>query len=196
MVLEDYVGLLRLDSFIFYQEGADGQKSTLTGDTHNDYLLGKDGDDTLRGNAGDDYIWGGNGNDKIWGNNDDDHLYGEAGDDNIRGGSGDDFIDGGSGIDTIKAGSGDDTIYGGDDNDRIDTANGDETTLEELLTGLNLRIVTGDVAFEGFDSGNDNPDDLNTGIYYTHGTIGTTDDLLIMVLEDFSDLTISHFDIF
>ena len=85
--------------------------------------------------------------------------------------------------------------FSAEDKIRIDTANGDETMLEELLTGLNLRIATGDIAFEGFTSGNDNPNDLNTGIYYTHGTADTSDDLLIMVLEDFSDLTISHFDI-
>jgi hypothetical protein len=37
---------------------------------------------------------------------------------------------------------------------------------------------------------------MNTGIYYTQGTADTTDDILLMVLEDFStDLTINNFDI-
>jgi len=85
----------------------------------------------------------------------------------------------------------------GDDKIRIDTQNGDEDTIAELLaSGNNLRMEQTHDVPEGYSSHSDDTSALNTVIYDTKGTLTTADDSVLIILEDFSDdLTIAHFDI-
>jgi Ca2+-binding RTX toxin-like protein len=142
----------------------------------------------------------------MYGGQGDDFLYGWTGNDTLYGGEGNDTLDGGAHNDVLDGGAGSDTLTGGWDNDifvldqdaaegdvdyvtdfgdgadkiRVDTANGDETTLAELLANAGLRVEQTE----------------NTVIYATNGTETTADDSILMVLEGFTDdLNIGHFDI-
>jgi Ca2+-binding RTX toxin-like protein len=194
MVLEDYTKALTIDDFNIVEGNV---TRTITGSSHRDVIQGKSTDDVINGRYGNDEIRGGDGNDTIYGAQGHDHLYGNSGRDIISGGQGNDVIDGGAGSDTLTGGWDNDifvldqdaaegdvdyvTDFGdGADKIRVDTANGDETTLAELLANAGLRVEQTE----------------NTVIYATNGTETTADDSILMVLEGFTDdLNIGHFDI-
>ena len=71
-----------------------------------------------------------------------------------------------------------------DDLIRIDTENGNETTLDAIKTAADLRWVN----TANVDTGTDTNDATvsDTVIYYTAGTTVTTDDYAVMVLEDYT----------
>ncbi len=189
-----------------------------------DYLLGINrlyvyataGNDEISGTDGVDFLWGKGGNDRLYG--------GEGGNDRLYGGEGNDVLDGGAGWNDLIGGEGNDifvlnlngetgaedhvedfssgtvsgnesyngTTDGGDDKIRVDTDNGNETTLEALRTVANIRWITS-TDHRGYK--NDGTID-DTVIYATQGTESTSDDIVLMILQDFdTDLTIAHFDI-
>ena len=125
----------------------------------------------------------------------DDWLYGGAGSDILIGGAGNDIFVGGDinqGTDHVT----DFRIGGQDDKIRIDTENGIKDTLTTLYAAANIR-VDNTQNYEGdFESSTNHADVNDTQIYHTNGTSHTSDDVLLMVLEDFiTDLTIDMFEI-
>ena len=190
----------------------------LTGDGGNDILYGGDGNDELEG----DNSYAINVNGWFYGISGDDTLYGGAGNDDLSGRSGNDILDGGSGNDELHGGLGNDIFVlnldgtnadldavqdftnryrpkesrfeSDDDKIRVDTENGNETTLDELMSSANIYWETAHFT--------DNPTTsnysrfLDTIIYSTNGTEDTSDDFALMVLEDYATaLTIADFDI-
>ena len=144
----------------------------------NFFLVSGDGDDTLTGGAGNDRLDGGDGNDI---------LDGGAGDDtfvlNLSGTSND--------LDTVVDFS---NTTGNDDKIRVDTTNGNESSLAALKTAANI-YWTNNSNFSSSSSTN-NASINDTVIYTTNGTATTSDDFALMVLEDYTTaLTISDFDI-
>ena len=139
----------------------------ITGDAHHSLLSGGAGNDILSGGAGIDTLWGGDDNDIF--------VLGDKtqGEDRVV-----DFSRGGEwGSDTI----------------RIDTDTGSEKTLTALYAAANIRVDNTQNYRDDFDIGNPSND---THIYDTNGTDTTSDDTLLMVLEDFTtDLTIDMFEI-
>ena len=95
----------------------------------------------------------------------------------------------GSGTDTV-------TDFTPDDDDKIRVYVDDVTEID-TLEDLNLRVGKGHINVEGLNSLTDKGKTENTAIYDTQGTAtDTTDDVLIMVLEDFTtDLTIDMFEV-
>ena len=196
----------------------------LYGGTGEDALYGNDGDDTLEGGGGSDYLYGGDGADLLLGDGGDDHIYGDDGNDVLTGGDGDDRLDGGAGEDTLYGDDGDDRLDGGDGDDTLSGADGTDTltggagadifmlgsdsdtvvdftpndgdkirmddftgvmpaTMESFLTAANLRVEKGHISVDGL-----NASTQNTAIY--------KGDVLLMVLEDFTDdLTLDMFDL-
>ncbi len=188
-----------------------------------DYLLGihrLDIDTTsanseISGGAGNDRIYGKNGNDIFFGNDGDDTLHGHAGNDVLDGGAGEDNLFGGGHNDifvlNLNGAAGDrdnvvdfsfDTVSsrssysghpGGTDKIRVDTDNGNETTLDALKSAANIRW-TNDTTQTGKYTNREYIND--TIIYATQGTSSTADDVILMVLEDYTEeLTLAHFDI-
>ena len=156
-------------------------------------VIGDAGDNTLTGGAGDDTLWGSGGDDTIYGGDGDDTLNGRSGNDTLYGGDGDDIfvlnLDGTSNdLDTV-------TDFGdGEDKIRVDTADGNETTLAALQTAANIRWEK--AHFTDNPKSSNDSGVMDTIIYATGGTPETTDDIALMVLEDYTeDLTITQFDI-
>ena len=83
---------------------------SITGDSGNNRLEGRDGNDTLNGEAGNDRLLGGDGNDVINGGDGVDTIFGQDGDDVMSGGADNDFFFGGAGADSHDGGSGTDTV--------------------------------------------------------------------------------------
>jgi Ca2+-binding RTX toxin-like protein len=152
----------------------------------------------LTGTVGPDVINGGTGNDT---------LNGLAGDDVLSGGTGNDTLIGGAGADTLTGGAGNDifvleltataadavTDFASGDKIRVDTANGNETTLTALRDAADIRWTnnTNQATGSTNDAGTN-----DTVIYDTKGTATTADDVVIMVLEDYtSALTMTQFDV-
>ena len=173
---------------------------TISGDSHvteseatprNDYIFGTPGDDILRGGAGDDVLMGGAGNDILNGGSGDDILVDGAGADTLTGGAGDDIFK----LDIASSETKDAvTDFGtGTDKIRVDTTAGNETTLTALQNAANIRW-TNDT---NEATGSTNDANINdTVIYNTKGTADTSDDVIIMVLEDYTTaLTINDFEI-
>ena len=178
-----------------------------------DILTGGSGKDDIHGFAGDDTIFGGDGSDQLAGDAGNDRLYGEDGDDTLYGGSGNDELHGGLGNDifvlnldgtnadldavqdfTNRYRPKESRFESDDDKIRVDTENGNETTLDELMSSANIYWETAHFT--------DNPTTsnysrfLDTIIYSTNGTADTSDDFALMVLEDYAtELTIADFDI-
>ena len=194
---------------------------TITGDNGNNALYGGGGDDTihggadkdtLNGGAGDDTLNGDDGDDKLYGGRDDDTLYGGAGDDTLYGDWGNDIIDGGAGDDHLSGGHGDDKFVlnlGGTSNDldtvtnfwfgrnnkiRVDTTNGNESTLAALKTAANIYW---EIAHFTDTPKTSNDSGVMDTIIYSNGADGiaeTTDDIVLMVLEDYNTpLTFTDF---
>lgn len=166
-------------------------------------------------------IHGTNGNDTLTGTAEGENIHGNAGNDTITGGGGRDIIYGGAGLDTLTGGASDDTFYldtanivdsnadivtdftrnsnGGDrilldidgEGRRIDARN-----LKYLQGIANIRWEVADKTVAGSASDSDSDKIDNTIIYHTRGTDTESDDVILMVLEDFSDsLTLEMFDL-
>lgn len=134
----------------------------------------------------------------------DDLILSGSGVDILAGGSGRDIIAGGEGVDTFVLYQESDVVGGrdldivldftlGDDLIRLEAVLDDTPTLEELQASANIRWEQRHV--ETDTQYNDNAA-LDTVIYSTEGTLQTGDDIMLMVLEDFTDeLTLAQFDI-
>ncbi|MGC6475269.1 MAG: hypothetical protein ACON41_01350 [Parvibaculales bacterium] len=130
-------------------------------------------------------------NDTLWGDANANTLSGGAGNDTLTGGLGDDiFVLDIASTETKDAV----TDFGtGTDKIRVDTTAGNDTTLTALQNAANLRW-TNDTN-EATGSTNDASTN-DTVIYNTKGTEDTSDDVIIMVLEDYTTaLTIDNFEI-
>ena len=179
------------------------------GTNGNDVINGTAEEDFIHGNGRNDTLYGNGGNDELHGGRGADVLYGGAGDDTLRGDGGRDTLYGGAGVDILQGKRGNDLFDldivsvnsgfstsennadivvdfsrgGGQGSDlvRIDN-NGREATLEEL----NLRIeeVANKIITRG-QTGKNDETTKDTIIYHTKGTTTTTDDITLMVLEDF-----------
>ena len=186
------------------------QQSHYLSNANSDYFNGLGGDDRLLSNLGDDVIFGGAGDDWIVSFQGKNILNGGAGNDKIGGGSGADLLIGGAGTDELYGNGGNDTFlldstassgnwdtvvdFASGEKIRVDTAAGNETTLDALLTAANLRIVNTANSTDGSSLNEASKND--TVIYATNGTADTDDDWALMILEDYSTtLTISDFDI-
>ena len=188
---------------------------TLNGGDDGDWLYGGAGNDILNGGAGYSYLYGGAGDDTLNGGTGySSYLDGGAGNDIITGGDGYDDIYGGAGDDILNGRNGHDDLYGGTGDDifvldlggtsndldtvtdfasndkiRVDTTNGNESTLAALKTAANI-YWTNNSDLSGYSSSND------TIIYSTAGTADTSDDFALMVLEDYNvALALTDFEI-
>ena len=142
------------------------------------------GADDISGGAGDDGLYGGAGDDVLDGGAGGDMLYGEAGKDVLIGGAGgdvfvlssDQFTDADSAliIEDFSDSAGDKIL--------IDLKNWGIGAVTGFA-GANLRVVTGHINALTTRT-EDDATTQNTAIYYTQGT----DDILVMVLEDFTGL--------
>ena len=196
-------------------DGADaiygyGDADILYGAGGDDGLYGDAGDDILFGDAGDDTLYGGRGRDSLVGGIDNDILYGDGGWDALSGGEGDDTLYGGSDSDQLHGNEGADIFVlrtdasGSDGVIDFTPSDGDKIRIEEfdgkmpetldaLLTAVNLRVQKGHIRPGGLQSADDDSEIINTAIYKV---VDDGDDVLLMVLEDFTDdLTLDMFDL-
>ncbi|MDD9798617.1 MAG: calcium-binding protein, partial [Alphaproteobacteria bacterium] len=208
--------------YIYGQDGHD----YIYGHHGNDYLYGGDGNDIIHGYTGNDYIYGGRGNDKLHGNGNNDVLYGGEGNDFIEGlggndrlygEKGNDFVSGGIGFDVVSGGLGNDifflrlanrgtydldivTDFTRGDKINVDTPSGADTTLASMKSGANIRW-TQNTDYSSLSSvtvqNSNNRYIRDTIIYHTRGTTTTSDDFVLMILEDYNTpLTLSDFAIY
>ena len=159
---------------------------------------------------GDDWVNGGAGNDSIYSSDGDDVLRGESGRDTLWSGYGDDILIGGTGADRfmldLPPASGQDHVldFTPEEGDLIvlrlsGKSQNHGLSLDQIKDVSEIRWTNDS------DAGRKNTAQItvkndravnDTIIYNTKGTADTGDDLIIMVLEDFStELTLSHFDI-
>ena len=197
---------------------------TLNGGDDGDWLYGGAGNDILNGGAGYSYLYGGAGDDTLNGGTGySSYLDGGAGNDIITGGDGYDDIYGGAGDDILNGRNGHDDLYGGGGDDifvldlggtsndldtvtdfsnstgnndkiRVDTTNGNESSLAALKAAANI-YWTNNSNFSSqsiYNSASIN----DTIIYSTNGTATTSDDFALMVLEDYNvALALTDFEI-
>ena len=108
----------------------------LAGDSRDNTIMGMGGDDEIYGGpgGGDDVLHGGGGADMLFGGIGNDDLHGGGGNDMLSGGSGDDDYYGGAGSDMIydMANTGDSGTISGAPMDDPDTADVDESTMEDM----------------------------------------------------------------
>lgn len=137
---------------------------------------GRGGDDIILTGSNEDILIGGKGHDFLFGGRDADIFVLYQGE----------HAEGETNLDIVADFSSEDKI-------RVDTENGDETTLSALRDAAEIRWVKAHV--ETGEASNDNTV-LDTAIYATQGTTATADDILLMVLEDFTqDLTLNQFEV-
>ncbi|MEL0072537.1 MAG: hypothetical protein VW981_06660, partial [Rhodobiaceae bacterium] len=137
---------------------------------------------------------------RLYGGSDDDTLTGEAGDDVLIGKAGADILNGNAGNDRFvlelgSAARGKDAVtdFSSGDKIRIDTANGNETTLTALQNAADIRWTN--TTNEATGSTN-NASKNDTVIYWKNNTVTTSDDVIVMVLEDYTTaLTMTDFEI-
>ena len=184
-------------------------------------IRGDFGDNTIRADDGNDIIYGGHGHDVIRGQRNDDTIYGEEGNDKLYGGYGNDTLSGGDGIDILSGRAGNDIYvldlrdiennidivldfdrreieFLGEDSIRVDTATGSETSFGEL----GIYVSTENKIIPGVESGQ-NISRTDSVIYKIKGERDDAlnrpdrdaDDLILMVVEDFTGLNIDMFDI-
>lgn len=112
----------------------------LNGGGGDDVLHGRDGNDRLIGGAGDDVLNGGRGNDRLVGGVGNDVLIGGAGNDVLSGVRGNNRLIGGAGNDFLKGGAENDVLLGGAGNDRLVGGRGND-----ILNGGagNDRLISG-----------------------------------------------------
>ena len=183
-------------------EGGDGD----------DRLDGGDGDDRIYGNRDEDWIDGGAGDDRILGGGGADTITGGAGNDRIFGGYENDTVRGGLGIDVIDGDHGSDIYYvdstapSAENTDiladfrrRSSTGEYDRLrivleanttqiwTLDEVLTQANLRVSQEHKTTDRATTKTDSRSVKNTIFYHTNATTNTDDDVMILVVEDFTD---------
>ncbi|MGB0342884.1 MAG: calcium-binding protein, partial [Parvibaculales bacterium] len=136
-----------------------------------------------------------------------DVLFGTAARDIMEGKAGNDVFDGKGGNDAMFGGSGNDifilelsataadavTDFATGDKIRVDTANGNETTLTALQNAAQIRWTNN----TNHATGSTNNASVNdTVIYDTKGTLSTADDVVVMVLEDYTTtLSMAQFDV-
>jgi hypothetical protein len=187
-----------------------GGDDRLDGGTGFDTLYGGDGNDVLDGGRGFDTLHGGDGNDELDGGRGHDTLFGGPGQDRLSGGKGHDLFvlyqgfhaEGEVNLDHVHdfsrdSSSGnsskDGTADGGSDRIRVDTDAGNETTLDALRVAANIRWAQ-DSNYSGEESGYNDGGLNDTIIYDTRGTVDISDDIMLMVLEDFTqELTMDFF---
>ncbi len=176
---------------------------TLHGGSGVDTLYGGSGDDTLHGGSGNDTLFGNSGADTLDGEVGNDTLNGGSGEDVITGGRGSDDLTGGTGNDIFVLYQGDhavgeinldevhdfssgnasgyylfnETAIGGNDRIRVDTATGNEETLEALKAAAKIDWKT---------------ENGNTIIYSTLNG----DEMDLMILLDYTEqLIMAHFEV-
>ena len=177
-------------------------------------INGTDADDTIfNTTAGDDWINAGSGNDHIYGGRGDDVLRGEAGKDILWGGSDNDILIGGADADAFKFSFGAVATEGENYVLDFNPFDGDvlhlnvldgapkprQLSLEDIQKRADLRWTNDS------DAGRKNSAQItekndrgihDTIIYYTKGTADTSDDVILIVLEDFTtELTAEMFEI-
>ena len=126
--------------------------------------------------------------------------HGSSGNDYIAGGAGNDIFNGGIGNDRFvlelgSAARAKDAVtdFASGDKLRVDTANGNETTLTALQNAADIRWTNN--TNEATGSTNDAAVN-DTVIYWKNGTPSNSDDVVIMVLEDYTTaLTMTDFEI-
>ncbi|MGB0343270.1 MAG: calcium-binding protein [Parvibaculales bacterium] len=167
--------LRAIENFI----GSSANDSITTGETNN----------RLEGGAGNDVLSSGRGLDVLLGGTGDDVLSSGRGADVMTGGAGNDIfvleLAGGGATDAI-------TDFTKGDRIRVDTANGDETSLSAIKTALNIDwLLTNNQA-----TGDSNDATLKDVVFYELGDdgalggTGSNEDTVILVLEDYGDSTI------
>ena len=196
-------------------EDSDGNSDKVTVTVQEQAIRGTDGGDNIRGSGVIDIIYGGGGADRLTGRGNADSLYGGAGDDTLNGGRGDDVLSGGMGLDVLEGRRGNDVFVlnaAGGENDgdvvidfrdsdsdtiRIDVADPSAiTSLADLESLANLRVVEGHIRLPNFPSDSDQASQNNTAIYHNNDTArNTSDDILLMVLEDFTGLDLNMIEI-
>ena len=180
--------------------------NTIDGSDQAENIYGYGGNDIITGDNGDDVIYGGSGDDTIRGGRDHDTLYGGEGADTLYGGNGNDIFNGGIGIDTLYGKRGNDVFEIDIANAVIGNVNADIVT-DFSRTGYfgadRLQIDSGDnggnfalLRATGITGTYDGliPDqeagvgagDSHTVIYHNKGTPLWSDDIVLMVLEDFN----------
>ena len=192
-------------------EDSAGHFDKVTVAVYDPAIRGTDNGDVITGVSTRDIIYGGAGADTLNGKGNADSLYGGAGDDTLNGGDGADILSGGTGRDFLQGRRGNDvfvlnTAGGENDGDVVidfrgrgnDTLRMDVTdpaaitSLAELETSANLRIDKGRISLPDFPSNSDHPSRVNTVIYHNNGTATDRgDDILLMVLEDFTGLNLN-----
>ncbi len=192
-------------------EDSAGHFDKVTVAVYDPAMRGTDNGDVITGVSTRDIIYGGAGTDTLNGKGNADSLYGGAGDDFLNGGDGADILSGGTGRDFLQGRRGNDvfvlnTAGGENDGDVVidfrgrgnDTLRMDVTdpaaitSLAALETSDNLRIDKGRISLPDFPSNSDHPSRVNTVIYHNNGTATDRgDDILLMVLEDFTGLNLN-----
>ena len=166
----------------------------INGHEGNDIIYGFEGRDTLRGGEGHDVLYGGDGGDTLRGYDGNDILYG---------GSGYNLLNGGRGADVYVLEIQDDVLNividfnPAEDKISVDTRWGDETTLSLLKESAQIDWTNKSDSTIDQQPYTNSERENDTVIYSTKGTLGTFDDRIIMVLQDFDqDLTMDMFDIY
>ncbi|MEG9862049.1 MAG: VCBS domain-containing protein, partial [Parvularculales bacterium] len=202
---DNYTYIRNFENYEIYAISNLGYDST--GSVGNDSLGGGGGNDTLSGRGGNDHIFGGRG---------DDLIFGGSGRNTLIGGEGDDYFAIYQGPHSIKMCNLNEVLdfssaniseyYGGtntesgDDKVRVYTDLGNETTLESLKLAANIRWTqNSDYNYDNVEGDRNyyNDSSLNdTIIYDTRGTDDKSDDVVLMVLQDFATLfTMAYFDV-
>ena len=153
----------------------------LTGSVHNDTLQGDDGSNTIFGAAGNDTISGGAGNDTISGGAGNDIMTGDGGDDVFK-------------LETNHSEKDIVIDFNKGDKIKVVTMAGTESDLNALKAAAQIDWVntadhpTGTATNDGAIN--------DTVISDTQGTLDAADDVVIMVLEDYTTvLVIGDFDV-
>ena len=181
-------------------------ENRLYGNDEDNYFYSRDGNHIIDGRGGDDAIRTVSGVDILTGGSGDDLILAGADDDVLTGGSGRDTLAGEAGADTFVLYQDSAPIDGtdldivadftfGEDLIRVDTADGDETTLADLQANAQIRWEQRHVETEPITN---DAAVLDTVIYNIgeDRSPGTDDDIMLMVLEDVTDeLTLAQFDI-
>ena len=180
-------------------------------------VYGNAGDDIIGGTYGDDTLYGGDGDDFFRDRSGDDKVYGGAGEDVFYSGRGSDLLYGGADKDVFMVvdwGTSDwadgwtDIVvdFSAEDGDNIHISGGfrvsgsfHASSLDALSSAFDLRFDTsGNKIIEGHETGENDADIHDTAIYRVEGVAddvagrpsNDADDTLIVVLEDFTDLTV------
>ena len=148
---------------------------------------------------GSDDLYGGNDNDTLTGTSGDDVMIGGAGNDTLTGGAGNDRFYAEAGTDTLTLGAGNDIFYLSVDNTKNNHAVITDFNASQDRLGIAVHTV-GDLLHDslagfGFYTqlGDHTPAAASndaavqdTLVYHDKGTATTSDDVLVLVIEDFT----------